>query len=209
MAAGGNTDNFVLCTEDSDNTQSADVSVLLPTEELHEIDTRTPTVSGTNGHATGGLSSTELDYSELRSAPETNGRTTGGLSSAENYSELLSAPATTDLQTSSGADSSGTNTTYQRQEDGDTVITDAPTHHPAATRGTEIDRRSVSNESPLGSVRHGSITGARGFGGAGPTSSVNSGPQKSSSSRWPSWCLCGRKDDREEAIPARESSIRR
>lgn len=165
--------------------------MVIPTEELHEIDTRTPTVSGTNGNVTAGLSSTE-DYWEPRSPPATD--------------------LATDLRTSTGADSSVTSTTYQRHEDGDTVITDEPRGAPihdqsVPTRAAGMSRSSVGNGSPPSSIRHGSITGTRGLGGAAHTGSVNSAPQKSS--RWPAWCLCGKKDDGEEAIAPRESPARR
>lgn len=171
--------------EDTDNIESAGVSVAVLTEELHEIDTRTPTVSGTNGNATGGLSSIE-DYWEPRSAPAT------------------------DRRTSSVADSTETGTTYRRHEDSavDTVITDdrrdTSVHgHPVATPTTEI-RGGAGSESPLGDVRHGGTQGS-----TVNLGSVNSGPRKASSSRWPAWCFCGKKDDGEEVIPARESSARR
>lgn len=183
MDAGGNADGLA---EDSDNTESADVSVAVPTEELHEIDTRTPTVSGTNGNVTGPLSSVE-DYWEPRSPP------------------------VTDRPTSSGAGSTETNTTtYQRHEDsaGDTVITDerrdTSVHdHPVATPTTEI-RGGAGSESPLGDVSHGGAQGS-----AVHLGSVNSGPKKASGSRWPAWCLCGKKDKGDEVIPARPSSVRR
>lgn len=152
----------------------------VPTEELHEVDTRTPTVSGTNGNAT------------------------GGLSSLEGYSR---SPITTDRPTSSRAFSSETNTTFRLHEDsaGDTVITDerrdVSIHdHPVTTPTTEI-RGGAGSESPLGHTQYGDAQGS--------TVRLGSAPQKTSTSRWPAWCLCGKKDDGEEVIPARESSVRR
>lgn len=181
---GGSANGFAVIPEVTDNTESADVSVAVPTEELHEIDTRTPTVSGTNGNVTGGLSSVE-GYWEPRSPP------------------------VTDRPTSSGAVSSETNTTYRRHEDSavDTVITDerrdVSIHdHPMTTPTTEI-RGGAGSESPLGRIHHGDNQGSADRLGPG-----NPRPPKASS-RWPAWCLCGRKDDGEEAIPARESLARR
>lgn len=154
----------------------------VPTEELHEVDTRTPTVSGTNGNVTGGLSSLE-GYWEPRS------------------------PLTTNRPTSSGTVSSETNTTFQRHEDsvGDTVITDdrrdVSIHdHPVTTPTTEI-RGGAGSESPLGHIQYGDTQGS--------TVRLGSAPKKKSTSRWPAWCLCGKKDDGEEMISARESSVRR
>lgn len=189
MGVSGDADGLEVITGGANDTESADVSMVVPTEELHEIDTRTPTVSGTNGHVTG----------------------TGGLSSTSGYWEPRSPPVTGGPTSSVG--SSETSTTYQRREDsaGNTVITDSRRDisihdRLSETPTTEVIRGGTSTESPLGRIRHESVVDTQVSGGAG---SVSSGPQKTRSSRWPTWCLCGKKDDGEEVIPARQSLARR
>lgn len=220
-------DDFVTITEVPDGGESVDGS-MGPTEDSHDIIARTPAMGVKAVPVESRLDSSVLTSTEDSRDTITRTSVTSGTTGPSGQVESTGGtwppppPTITDRPTSSG-DSSGTNTTYQQHEDdaaettdGLMGVSDLMPVTPATDRRRTISSPEpltsptytdiAGDESPLSSVRHGSVRGTRGFERAGSPSDV----RKAKGSRWPAWCLCGKKvDDGEEPIPARQSpSIR-